>query len=75
VIYVAVNEADALWNCAKYRHEFAAEHPDCIPSTVESDGSRGSCTTFRGCHKEIFCFLDCDERITCPSETGAVTGM
>ena len=70
VIYVAALEADALWNGAKYRREFAAAHPDCIPSTVESDGSNGSCITTRGCHKEIFCFLDCEESTACP-----VTGM
>ena len=71
VISVAASEADVLWNGAKYRHDFAAAHPDCLPSTVwSSDGSSGHCTTLRGCQKVIDCFLDCDESTTCP-----VTGM
>ena len=65
-IYLVSLEADQIWNGRRYRAVFAADHPECIESTVESDGAGGSCITTRGCRKEIFCFLDCDEELSCP---------
>ncbi len=68
VVWVVGDAIDSLVNGAKYRAEFIARHPECLPSTVRSANSygSGSCTTTRGCREEVTCFLDCDAREVCP---------
>lgn len=68
VVWIAGDALDSVVHGAKYRAEFTARHPECVAGTVSgADGNgSGTCTTTRGCRREVTCFLDCDVRETCP---------
>lgn len=68
VVWVAGDACDRLVNGAKYRADFAARDPECVPSTVhDADGNgSGSCITWRGCRRRVTCFFDCETLETCP---------
>lgn len=68
VAWVVGDAVDRLVHEAKYRAAFASAHRECLPSTVRgADGNgSGTCTTTRGCLRQVTCFLDCDVRETCP---------
>lgn len=67
-LWLAGDACDVLVHGAKYRAAFATNHPECVPSSisVSNNAGSGTCTTTRGCRKEVSCFLDCGEWEQCP---------